>query len=138
MGKRKKTYILLILSVVWAIIIFFLCTMPNPEVSKFSIPHFDKMAHFGIFFVQSVLLSLLLNFQTRKSFFQIILFSTLLAFVYGGLIEILQSKFFNRSGEFYDLIADIMGGFFGAIAYPTILRVINKIVFWQKGLLKKV
>jgi len=126
MDKRKKTYILLILSVVWAIVIFFLCTMPDPEISKFNIPHFDKIAHFSIFFVQSVLLSLLLNFQTRKSYFQIIIFSTLLAFAYGGLIEILQSKFFNRSGEFYDLIADIMGGFFGAIAYPTILRFVSK------------
>ena len=126
MEKRKKTYILLILSVIWAIVIFVLCTMPATEMPNLKIPYMDKMAHFSVFFVQSVLLSLLLNFQTRKSYFQIIIFSTLLAFAYGGLIEILQSKFFNRSGEFYDLIADIMGGFLGAIAYPTILRFVSK------------
>ena len=45
-----------------------------------------------------------------------------MAFIYGGIIEILQSKFFNRSGDYYDLIADILGGFFGAIIYPTVLR----------------
>ena len=125
MERRKKTYILLILSIVWAIVIFVLCTMPVTGISSFNIPYMDKIAHFGVFFVQSVLLSLLLNFQTRKSYFQIIIFSTLLAFVYGGVIEILQSKFFNRSGDFYDLIADIMGGFFGAITYPTILRFVS-------------
>ena len=125
MEKRWKVYLFLFLSIAWAILIFVLCTMPPSGVPKFNIPYFDKIAHFGIFFVQSVLLSLLFNFQTKKSYFQIILLSTLTAFSYGGLIEILQSRFFNRSGDLYDLIADIMGGFFGAIIYPTILRLIS-------------
>ena len=125
MEKKRKVYILLIFSIAWAIIIFILCTLPPADIPKFKLPYIDKVAHFCVFFVQSVLLSLLLNFQTRKSYLQIILFSTLLAFIYGGLIEILQSKFFNRSGDFYDLIADILGGFFGAMIYPTILRLLR-------------
>lgn len=125
MEKRKKKYVLLILSIVWAIVIFVLCTIPSGDMPEVRIPHLDKIAHFGIFFVQSVLLSLLFDFHSRKSYFQIILLSTLLAFVYGGLIEILQSKFFNRSGDFYDLIADVLGGFTGAMIYPTILRFIR-------------
>ena len=122
MGKRKKTYILLVFCIVWAVLTFVLCTMSSNNFPKVKIINLDKIAHFGIFFVQSVLLSLLFNFQTRKSYFQIILLSTLMAFAYGGLIEILQSNIFNRSGDIYDLIADILGGFFGAIAFPTILR----------------
>ena len=122
MQKRRKIYILLILSIVWAIIIFVLCTMPPSSIPKAKVPYLDKLAHFSIFFIQSVFLSLLFNFQTRKSYFQIILISTLMAFIYGGLIEILQSEFFNRTGDFYDLIADILGGFFGAMVYPTILK----------------
>ena len=102
--------------------------MPPDDIPKVKIQYLDKIAHFGVFFVQSVLLSLLFNFQTRKSYFQIILLSTLLAFAYGGLIEILQSSFFNRTGDLYDLIADILGGFMGAIAYPTILRLVKKII----------
>ena len=125
MRKRKKAYLLLISSVAWAVLIFVLCTMPPSDVPKFKIPYFDKFAHFGIFFVQSILLSLLFNFQTKKSYFQIILLSTLMAFIYGGLIEILQSIFFNRTGDLYDLIADVMGGFFGAMIYPTVLRLFN-------------
>ena len=125
MEKRKKVYLLLVLSILWAIMIFVLCTLPPSDIPRFKIPYIDKVAHFGVFFIQSVLLSLLLNFQTRKSYFQIILFSTLLAFIYGGLIEILQSKFFNRSGDVYDLIADILGGFLGAIIFPAVLRLIK-------------
>ena len=127
MEKRKKVYLLLISSVVWAIIIFVLCTLPPSEVPKTKILYFDKVAHFGIFFIQSVLLSLFLNFRTRKSYFQKILFSTLMAFIYGGLIEILQTKFFNRSGDIYDLVADIVGGLFGAIIYPVILRILRRL-----------
>lgn len=126
METRKKTYILLIFSVVWAMLIFVLCTMPSSGLPKTNIPHLDKAAHFSVFFVQSVFLSLLFNFQTRKSYTQIILSSTLLAFVYGGLIEVLQATLFDRSGDVLDLIADILGGFLGAMIYPTILRLFSK------------
>ena len=128
MKKKNNIYILLILSVFWAIMIFVLCILPPGNFHSVRIPYFDKIAHFGIFFVQSLLLSLFFNFRTRKSYIQIIFLSTLLAFVYGGLIEILQSKFFNRSGEFLDLIADILGAFSGAIIYPTIIRLYRRIV----------
>ena len=127
MEKRKKVYLLLVLSVVWAIIILVLCTLPPSEIPKTKFLYFDKVAHFGIFFIQSVLLSLLLNYRTRKSYLQIIIISTLLAFVYGGLIEILQTKYFNRTGDIYDLIADIIGGLLGALIYPVILRIIKRI-----------
>ena len=123
----KKIYTLLILSVAWAILIFVLCTLPPGGLPKVRIPYFDKIAHFGVFFVQSALLSLLLNYKTKISFLWIILLSTFVAFVYGGLIEILQSNFFNRTGDVIDLIADVLGGFCGAIAYPIILRIFNRI-----------
>jgi VanZ family protein len=125
MAFNKKTYILLLLSIAWAAIIFYLCTMPDQKIPKFEFRFMDKLAHFGVFFVQSVLLSLLFNFQTRKRYFIIILLSTLLVFVYGGLIEILQANFFNRQGDVYDLIADVIGGFVGAMFYPTFIRLFN-------------
>jgi VanZ family protein len=127
MQNNRKTYILLVLSIAWALLIFHFCTMSPDKIPGIRIPYADKAAHFGFFFVQSVLLSLLFNFQTKKSYFQIILLSTLLAFIYGGLIEILQSKFFNRTGDLYDLIADLFGGFVGAMIYPTLLRICGKV-----------
>ena len=132
MEKRAKVYLLLISSIVWAIIIFVLCTLPPSEIPKFRIPCFDKVAHFGVFFIQSVLFGLLLHFRARKSYLQIIIFSALMAFIYGGLIEILQSNFFNRSGDLYDLMADIMGGIIGAMFYPVILRYVRMMIL-KKG-----
>jgi VanZ family protein len=105
--------------------------MPSDNIPKMRIPYADKVFHFGVFFVQSVLLSLLFGFRTKNSYFQIILLSTLLTFIYGGLIEILQSKFFNRTGELFDLIADIAGGFVGAMIYPVALRLCD-IVFGMR------
>ena len=127
METRRKVYILLILSIVWATIIFVGCTMPSKAIPKLSIPYIDKVAHFVFFFVQSILLSLLFYFKTRRRYFQIILFCTLVAFVYGGVIEILQNNFFDRTGDIYDLIADALGGLSGAICYPAFLRISVKL-----------
>jgi VanZ family protein len=125
MKERKIAYILLALSVIWAIIIFIACSIPSGKLPGVKIQHADKMAHFLVFFVQSVLLSLFLRFMTQKSYFQIILISTLQAFVYGGIIEVLQSEFFNRSGDVFDLLADTLGGFLGAAIYPIVPRALK-------------
>jgi len=126
METRRKVFILLILCIAWAAVIFVGCTLPPRAIPKFNIPNIDKTAHFGFFFVQSVLLSLLLYFKTRRSYFQIILFSTLQAFLYGGIIEIMQNEFFYRTGDLYDLLADVIGGLSGALTYPTILKFFKK------------
>lgn len=42
--------------------------------------------------------------------------------VYGGIIEILQYNFFNRSGDVWDLLADVTGGIAGCLCYPFIKR----------------
>jgi VanZ family protein len=122
MKNRDRAYILLAGSVVWAIIIFIFCTMPSGHIPRMKIPYMDKIVHFGFFFIQSLWLSLFLNFQTKNSYSRIIRRSTLLAFVYGGLIEILQDNVFRRTGDVYDLLADILGGLAGAMAYPAALR----------------
>ena len=120
MEKKGNTWLLLSFCVIWAMIIFVLCTMPQSRLPQIKIQHLDKVAHFGCFFVQSVLLSLLLRYKTKCSYLFIILLSTLIALVYGGSIEVLQSKFFNRTGDIYDLIADVLGGLTGALIYPAI------------------
>jgi VanZ family protein len=123
MEKRKTVFFLISLCIIWAILIFVLCTMPQSGLPKFKIRHIDKIAHFGFFFVQSIFFSLLLHIRTTKTYLQIILLSALLAFVYGGTIEILQNNFFNRTGEIVDIIADVLGGFFGAMIYPAICKI---------------
>jgi VanZ family protein len=125
MNKKKYTYILLLLSIVWAVLIFVLCTIPSNGSPKFKIPNIDKIVHFGFFFVQSILLCLFLNFQTKYSFIKIVFISTILIFLYGGLIEIFQQEFFFRTCDIYDLIADVSGGFSGAIIYPVVIKILR-------------
>jgi len=114
----------MILSVVWAIIIFVCCTLPPNKIPRFNlnIQHIDKAAHFVFFFVQSILIGLLLRFQTEWRFFQIILFASFLALAYGGAIEVIQSKFASRTGELNDLIADVVGGFLGALSLRAFIK----------------
>jgi VanZ family protein len=100
--------------------------MPPSDLPRFRIPNMDKIAHFVFFFVQSVLLSLLLRYRTKRSYLDIIILSTFQAFLYGGVIEFLQNEFFNRTGDLYDLMADTLGGLFGAVTYPVFFRLFNK------------
>jgi len=126
MKPGKKTLILLILCIVWTILIFILCTMPSNSLPKIKIPLIDKAAHFGFFFVQSLLVSLLLRFGTKKRYRQIVILSTLQVFFLGVIIELLQTHYFNRTGDLHDLIADILGGFYGALIFPHVSRLIKK------------
>ena len=52
------------------------------------------------------------------------LIAMLVALIYGGGIEILQANFFNRSGDVWDLVADVSGGIAGCLCYPIVKRFI--------------
>jgi VanZ family protein len=99
--------------------------MPSSGIPKFKIPNIDKIAHFGFFFVQSILVSLILYLQTKFNYMPIVLISTLLSFVYGGSIELLQQAYFNRTCDVLDLIADVTGGFTGAAIYPLAVKLLK-------------
>jgi VanZ family protein len=121
MKKKNHFKLLLAASLGWAIIIFVCCTVPSGDLPRVRIPGMDKLFHFAVFFVQSVWLSMLLQLQTKSRRFQLLL-TSLSAFGYGGLIELLQSSCFHRSGELLDLAADLAGGIAGAVCYPAIRR----------------
>ena len=88
--------------------------MPTQDVSKsiHFFEGFDKMAHLGLFFVLTVFLLNGLSKGSGEYQFSITTFIKIIVstFVFGGLIEILQWKFFNyRSAEWWDLFADMTG-----------------------------
>ena len=82
-------------------------------------PGFDKLVHCGFFFMMVVLYS---NGLIRQQFpqflsYKAVLLITLVAIIYGGLIEILQLLVFTwRSGEWDDLFADAVGASMGAFS----------------------
>jgi len=122
METKKKITLLLILCILWTIFISICFLLPPSYVPKLNVIQLDKAVHFSFFFVLSVLFSLLFRLRTRKRFLLIIFLSTLVAFAYGGIIEVLQQNFFHRTGDIYDLLADVTGGFFGAITYPLFIK----------------
>ncbi len=124
MTEKKKKYILLVRNIVWALVIFILCAMPSDDIPNphWNVPHLDKAVHFGMFFIMALLLCSELQYQTRMNLRKIYLTTLCIAFLYGGIIEILQQHFFNRSGDLLDLLADVLGAVAGCLFYPRAKR----------------
>ena len=100
-----------IFSILVALFIMYL-SLTSPDtfdaVSVFNIPSLDKIAHFVLYFgLMSVII--FENRKSLKSTGQIFLIS-LIPFLYGILIEILQSTLTdNRTASFYDVIFNSAG-----------------------------
>lgn len=122
--KITDTKIIIGANIIWIFIIFILCAMPGDSIPNphLNIQNLDKVVHFGMFFILSVLLTYPLEKWTSLSRIKIYIIGT--AFVYGGTIEILQYNFFNRSGDVWDLLADVIGGIAGCLCYPFIKRIL--------------
>lgn len=104
-------------AIAWSIVILILCLLPKsdlPDDSWISIPHFDKLVHFGLFFV----LYLTLRYAAPQSWIG----NILICVAYGCAIEIAQEIAENgRSAEWLDLMADAIGATFAA-AFALIVR----------------
>lgn len=88
------------------------------HISRFNIPHIDKIVHFTFYFVACVLGVFFLReraggkIQLRKA----LLIMTLLTISFGILMEVLQYSFTTqRSGDILDGLANTVGSFSGAI-----------------------
>jgi len=137
---------LLIRNILWAVIIFILCSVPGdslPHTSMIQIPYFDKMVHFGLFFIMGILLISELKYQTNLGTSSIIIIVFAIVAVYGGSIEVLQEHFFiNRSGDFWDLCADIAGGLCSVPMYAILKKqkdlLLNRKPFCNYSFIKKI
>ena len=113
--SSKLRHIFILANILWVVIIFILCAMPSDDIPDphWNIPHLDKVVHFGMYFVLSILLIFPLEEYSCLKLSRIYLIAILVALIYGGGIEILQANFFNRSGDVWDLVADVSGGIAG-------------------------
>jgi VanZ family protein len=88
------------------------CLMPEskmPSMSFFSrIPHFDKITHFGLYFIFALFLMSGFSRQYERTSTKAYTASFLLAFVFGCMIEFIQEKV-GRSYDIYDMIANTVG-----------------------------
>lgn len=130
--EKKRGRILLIRNIIWAVVIFVLCALPSEDIPDphLDIPHLDKVVHFGMFFILALLLCNELQYQTRFTWRKIYITTVCIAFIYGGVIELLQQYFFNRSGDVLDLLADVLGAIAGCLVYPLFKA-------WKDKLMKR-
>ncbi len=112
-------------AVIWLVVILILSGYPGDYVPKVLVWQFDKLVHSLIYTILSVCLMIAFSkqYSNRHNRFKITLFIVLFGIFYGGFMEFLQDYIFiNRSGNWYDFIANSIGAILGVFAYPLILK----------------
>lgn len=107
-------------------IILYLSLLREPNFKLPDIHHADKYAHFLMYFGFSFCFIWDLFRDHKISFFHR-LFSIVLPILWGGIIEILQEKFFYpRTGDWKDWLADIIGAIIGYSIFIIVCKLIHK------------
>ncbi|RMG59284.1 MAG: hypothetical protein D6713_05885 [Deltaproteobacteria bacterium] len=110
MKKQSRKYLLLF--ALWVCLIFVLTSIPKAGgISPF--PHFDKVAHFSVYFVAGFLFSRYLR-EEGKNRESILIITIFVISLVGGIDEIHQRWISGRVCSIYDWIADMAGGAGGA------------------------
>ena len=112
---------------IYAIAWFFLSAygffMKPPNVGVPLFPHFDKFAHFALFFGQMWLVARAYTSQMRPVNNKL---WSILALVWAIVIEVVQSSLPNRSADVWDVVADVAGALCAlAIAHAVIQSRLN-------------
>ncbi|MFA6403897.1 MAG: VanZ family protein [Salinivirgaceae bacterium] len=94
---------------IWVLVIGYLCLAPADEFKKvhITIPYFDKVVHFGLFFILGIIVNAKREFQSFNPIFYL---QVSFAVLYGGLIELAQNYLTTtRKGDWIDWLADLAG-----------------------------
>ncbi|MEQ9285713.1 MAG: VanZ family protein [Cyclobacteriaceae bacterium] len=96
----------------WSLAILFFTLSPEApgSVPLIDLPHFDKVGHFGLFFILAVLLYLAL--KPFSKVFRVIFYLSYCAAL-GAATEYLQTRIPERNGDWLDFMADIAGSVVG-------------------------
>lgn len=110
-----------LLAIIWSIIIIILCSIPGQEFSDVSfidIPHFDKIVHFGLYFILSIVSIKGLKQQSKIKLLKQFPYLSIIfyAIILGGSLELLQHYYIPfRSGDTLDMLANFIGTISGAL-----------------------
>ncbi len=125
MTKKFIKYQLPLIS--WVAFIFLLCSTPGnkiPHVSWLELLSFDKFVHASVFFI---LTHLSVRTLIVKSNFKTVVV-TLLCIFYGGILEVMQSYYFEqRSGDVLDFIANSIGCIIAVLSFSKVKKTVLKI-----------
>jgi len=117
----------------WALIVLGLSTMSGKKVNEIplmGIPHIDKVAHFGMYYVLTFLLLFdFSRFKTKNIIWKkVILISLLIAILFGGSMELLQEiPSLQRSTDIKDFIANSFGAICAVLSFKYLESLLNRL-----------
>lgn len=99
-------------AILWACLIFAASSIASSQIPDLSIFRFDKVIHFGIYFVLAMLVYRAFRNQNRFPALarHAYLFTLLVIVLYGASDEFHQSFVPGRDCDIFDLLADGAGG----------------------------
>jgi VanZ family protein len=119
-----KKYSWFLLAIAYTIFVFVISLIKINKPVEVKISHFDKLVHVGIYFVFTIVwfMAIVKN-DIKRFFFKAIVKASILAFVTGVLIELLQDLNPNaRSGDVKDVIANSIGILFAVLFVSQIKK----------------
>lgn len=117
MGRNYFLYIAIFFTI--AITLGSLLSLEGVEQPK--VQFFDKLVHIGGYFVLS--LSWLLATQGKIETLKSAILVSILVFVYGIVIEVLQGVLTNyRQADLYDMFANLLGVSIGLIVFMLLFK----------------
>ena len=121
--KEKRKYFVYIPLASYWILLFVATSIPTDAMPKLFDAQ-DKLEHFGAYFILSILLLLSLHLQEKYSVLnkRAIFFTFVLLSFYGALDELHQYFIPGRYCDFYDWVADVIGGLTGIGLMVLLLR----------------
>ncbi len=131
---RKNSLLLVhIPFLMYVLILTILLLMPSqklPEMLEVS----DKIKHFIAFAIFTFMFSLSFHFYTKKSseIFKLLKIVIIVAIIYGGLTEFLQTYVPGRSGDLFDFSLNVLGSIAGLIAFWQFIK-FSKIIYIDLG-----
>tara|TARA_B100000686_G_scaffold265403_1_gene279727 strand:- start:1299 stop:1679 length:381 start_codon:yes stop_codon:yes gene_type:complete len=103
-------YRYLVLSIAWVFFTFYLLIIySHKESSTISFPFLDKVVHFILFFIQSILITNTMYEYSDRNNRIIIIASIISLLLFGLIIEIQQIYLPYRTFEIMDFIANFLG-----------------------------
>lgn len=115
MPVRRRTYFILLAA--WVALTFVLTSIPDPAFGP-DIPNSDKAAHFGFYGVAGFL-CVLWRRESGRETGAAVAFAVAFVALLGVVDEVHQYWIPGRSMGFYDWVADVAGGAFGALFSPV-------------------
>ena len=127
--------------ILWASILCLLSlgnTNKIPKIHRINIPHLDKIAHLGMYFIFSFLLyTSFSRGSAGKNFWKMTICLAITLF-YGALMEILQYLLTNyRTADKYDMLFNSIGAVLGIIGYNIFYRIKLKKIMLLKLIISR-